>query len=243
LTEAAYSEEQYGRAFPAGYGAHFWHQARLRIVRAELRRMGVRRVIDVGCGPGEYVRALRSDGFDCIGCDPGEVRVPTDLHPFVLGHTPFDAVSDSALAGVEAVLLLDVLEHLADPEEILCGVRRRLPGLKGLVVTVPARQELWSELDRRAGHMRRYDRAALESLLVKTGFQVAESTYLFRLLYVPAMLSRHRSRGRAITAPSRLLIHDCLSRMLVADRRWLPASLPGTSLLCVARPATPEADT
>src|SRR5690606_13370148 len=34
------------------------------------------KVIDIGCGPGRYVRALRREGYDCIGIDgtPGISR-------------------------------------------------------------------------------------------------------------------------------------------------------------------------
>jgi 2-polyprenyl-3-methyl-5-hydroxy-6-metoxy-1,4-benzoquinol methylase len=239
---AAYNDAHYFRAFPQGYEAHFWHRARLRIVQAELRKMAARRVIDVGCGPGAYVAALRADGLDCIGCDPGDITVPEELRPFVFGRTALDEVPDAVLAGVDTALLLDVLEHLAHPDEMLRRVRRRLPKLNAIIVTVPARQELWSELDRRAGHMRRYDRGALETVIAKAGFVVVESTYLFRPLYAPARLTRRRARSRAVTTPSRPWIHDLIARAMTADRRWLPSALPGTSLLCVAKPGGPEAE-
>src|SRR5690606_41493409 len=73
----AYDHRRSAETFPPGYDRHFWHQARRRIVLDALRRHGASRVLDIGCGPGAYVRALREAGFDALGCDPGHDGVPT----------------------------------------------------------------------------------------------------------------------------------------------------------------------
>lgn len=240
LTDAAaYNDAHYARAFPDGYMAHFWHRARLRIVLAELAKTGASAVLDIGCGPGQYVRALREAGYDCIGCDPGDAAIEPGLAPYVFARTSVEEIDAATLARVDTALLLDVIEHLPDPAALLARIGEVLPGLKTLVVTVPARQELWSELDRRARHERRFRLDELDALLTRAGFFVTTSTYLFRVLYPAALLTARRAKGRAVSSPKRPRVHDVLGRLLALDR-LLPARLPGTSALCVARPRRPD---
>ena len=67
---------------------------------------------------------------------------------------------------VRTILLLDVIEHLEDPVAFLAELRSHFPALRHLLLTVPARQELFSNYDEFNGHFRRYDPALLRELLV-----------------------------------------------------------------------------
>jgi len=195
----AYDLQRSADAFPEGYDRHYWHQARQRLVLDALRRHGASRVLDIGCGPGAYVRALRAAGFDADGCDPGHAGVPILAPGHVFTGRGLEQMDGRRLADVDTALLLDVIEHLPDPAPFLADVRRRLPRLRLLIVTVPARPELWSALDRAAGHHRRYTRASLRAALGEAGFAVRELTYAFRLLYLPALaftgMPRRRQRS------------------------------------------------
>jgi SAM-dependent methyltransferase len=241
MQNAAYDEAHYARAFPDGYARHFWHRARLHVVLSELARLDASVVLDIGCGPGQYVRALRDAGYECYGSDPGDVRVDAALSPYVFPRADADAIPPAILQRVQVGLLLDVVEHLPDPAELLTRVGRAFPRLAAVVVTAPARQELWSELDRHAGHRRRYRLEELSALIVASGFVVTEARYLFRLLYPVARLTTRRGRRRRISAPAWSWPHELAGRLLAAEAMVLPRSLPGTSVLCVARPsgATP----
>jgi 2-polyprenyl-3-methyl-5-hydroxy-6-metoxy-1,4-benzoquinol methylase len=95
-----------------------------------------RRVIDIGCGRGDAIEYLRTQGFDVSGIEPstemaaaardkGLPVAQTTLQAFMSGcHDP---------GAYDAVLLLCVLEHVPDPAATLADARRLLrPG--GLVV-------------------------------------------------------------------------------------------------------------
>lgn len=233
----AYDARRSADTFPDGYDRHFWHQARQRLVLDVLRRHGSSRVLDIGCGPGAYVRALRAAGFEAAGCDPGHAGVPTLAPGHVFTGQGLDQMDEGRLADVDTALLLDVLEHLAEPAPFLADVRSRLPRLRLLICTVPARRELWSALDRMAGHHVRHTRASLRAVLGEAGFAVRELSYAFRLLYLPALaFTWMPQRRRRIIAPARPRLHHAVGRLLAAERRLLPDALPGTSLLCVAGP-------
>lgn len=66
------------------------------------------RVLDVGCGPGIYVDALRAVGFDADGIDP-DPRSPYDK------ISVFDPVFDTPkYQGYDLCLSLEVAEHLEE---------------------------------------------------------------------------------------------------------------------------------
>jgi SAM-dependent methyltransferase len=235
-SESIYRAADYARAFPPAYHRHFWHQARLAVVRRQLARLRpIRAVLDVGCGPGQYVRALRQSGYEAFGCDPGDPWVDGDLAGEVFRRTTPDALPDDVRSAVDVVLLLDVLEHLPDPMPMLASLACTLPHARFAIITVPARPELWSALDRQAGHHRRYALKELSALVAVAGLTVIDVRYVFTALYPLAWLGRRRASARSIRPPDHPALHALAGRLLALEARVLPAAVPGTSALCVAR--------
>ncbi len=66
----------------------------------------------------------------------------------------------------------EVLEHVADDRAAAAEIARILSSSGVLVTTVPAGAERLGAVDRMVGHVRRYDRPGIESLLVNAGFAV-----------------------------------------------------------------------
>ncbi|MFL6195107.1 MAG: class I SAM-dependent methyltransferase [Thermoanaerobaculia bacterium] len=97
-----------------------------------------RRVLDLGCGPGEHSRRLAAEGFDMVGVDASEAMLeqarsepePPNLQ-FVLGDLrDLPAATDGPFGG--AICLGNTLPHLLDRDDLLRmarGLRERLsPG-------------------------------------------------------------------------------------------------------------------
>ncbi|MEJ0070481.1 MAG: class I SAM-dependent methyltransferase [Pseudomonadota bacterium] len=95
------------------------------------------RVLDLGCAGGYMGEALKRKGCRVVGVDlfPLEADVALDgfvQHDLNRGMPPLD------LAGFDYVLLLDVLEHVAAPEQFVAELRhaaRFAPDLKVVVST------------------------------------------------------------------------------------------------------------
>src|SRR5438128_822708 len=88
--------------------------------RLERLDLGGRRLLDVGCGTGEFASHAISRGWDAVGIESSamaaqfardENRLP--VHQAVLRTAPFPGAS------CDVVTLLDVLEHLLNPREEL----------------------------------------------------------------------------------------------------------------------------
>jgi len=170
---------------------HFWFVGRRALIGRLLRKyLGdkAKLVLDLGCGTGMMVDVLMRQGYQVLGLDlrpeglyaihktlPRSWLLQAEATQLPLAENVFDVL-----------LLLDVLEHVND-QVLLREVHRVLrPG--GLaMVTVPAMPWLWSSRDEAAGHLRRYTRRQLKSVLEKTGLRVEETLY-YQCLFFPLIL-------------------------------------------------------
>src|SRR4029079_2992535 len=153
---------------------YWWHQTRYRAALAALERAGVTpdaSIGDVGCGTGGFLRFLRARDYSRLsGFDVSPVALTADagsgaaLHavdldsPFTLAGAPFDAL-----------VALDVVEHLADDAAFLRAAAAALRPGGLLFVTVPAFPHLFSRWDSRLPHHRRYTRRTLAAVARAAG--------------------------------------------------------------------------
>jgi hypothetical protein len=190
-------------------------------------------------GRGHYVRLLRADGFDAYGCDTGSPRVHEEVRGFVFGQTDFADLDAALRERVSAVLLLDVIEHIERPADFIASVFRSLPAVRSLIITVPARQELWSNYDEHFRHFLRYDIARLREVVRNSRLSISAWSYFFHALYAPAWILKRAGLNRptAFAAPKHRRLHKWLGYVFWLESKLLPKGLYGTSLVCVCKPA------
>jgi 2-polyprenyl-3-methyl-5-hydroxy-6-metoxy-1,4-benzoquinol methylase len=182
---------------------HPWWRARARLTLALLDRLGVRapaRVLDAGCGWGVTLAALERRGYSGVGMDisrralemleherPGRALIEADLsRSLPEGLEPYDAV-----------LALDVIEHLDDDRAAIerLGWLTRPGGV--VIVSVPALPEMFSEFDRIQGHRRRYLPETLRLSFAQTGLEL-ERTFWWGAWLVPTLRRQRRRPLRAV---------------------------------------------
>ena len=185
--------------------SYWWHQAKRTLVLETLRRHfpAPRRLLEGGVGAGGNLRAFAAAGYTVSGLDISEMAVE---HCHSLGlenvrahdlEQPWPAESGS----VDVVVMLDVLEHLADPVAALRHARQVLAPGGGLVVTVPAGAWLFGPWDRMLGHYRRYTPALLRQHAADAGLKTAWLSHWNSFTYPAAWPMRllQRLRGGAAT--------------------------------------------
>lgn len=226
---------------------HWWFLGRRAVLLAELARWlpsRAVRIAEIGCGSGGLLPALGRYGRVVgVEADPAlrEVARARGL-PVLAGSLPDDL--PLAPGELDAVCLLDVLEHLEDDARSLDAVHRLLAPAGLLLVTVPAYAWLWSRHDELLGHRRRYTRRRLGADLGRAGFTVERLTYFNTLLAPPIITARLVGRVIGRDAHDLARPPETLNRLLAAcfgaERHWLRmARLPfGVSLLAVARRGT-----
>ncbi len=80
----------------------------------------------------------------------------------------------------DTVICSNVIEHVQDDGTALMNIRRLLlPGGKAVLI-VPALKRLYGSMDKRLGHVRRYEKRELEQKLRKAGLKVTKIYFLNR---------------------------------------------------------------
>jgi SAM-dependent methyltransferase len=157
---------------------HPWWHARASFALAVLRENQIlppASVLDVGCGWGVNLQALENAGYQSTGIDISrQILELIDLPGRRLIEADLNQPIPQTLERHDALLLLDVIEHLDDDRGVLRRVSQFLRPDGLAVVSVPALPELFSEFDRIQGHRRRYLPDTLREAFRDTGLAVSK---------------------------------------------------------------------
>lgn len=234
--QTEFNTTQYDAAYPVGIEYHYWNLARNSIIKSVLQKNNLlqKKILEIGCGRGHVVESLRADGYTCIGVDRAEI---TSAKEYLFFGIDFEALSPAIQEETEVVLLCDVLEHVPNPEEFLLKIQHTFPQVRHILITVPARMELWSNYDEYYGHMTRYAQPTLTAVLGSVGCRVLYMSYFFHLLYPPAYILAllKRNRGIIVHPPRGIMkvVHRVLATLFVIEQKFLPRTSGGTSLVCL----------
>lgn len=127
---------RYSSAEPAHTSGYLWSP-----VVDFLRAHGVAKVLDLGCGNGAFSAHLAELGFDVVGCDASTdgIRLARAACDRVRYHQ-ISVYDDPAAIGqteFDAVVALEVIEHLVAPRALLRFARALLRPSGHLVITTP----------------------------------------------------------------------------------------------------------
>jgi len=234
-------DTQYAAAYPELYRKHWWWRVREEILLRKIRRiLGTvtgARILDVGCGAALFFDALQPFGrVEGIESDRNAVEQSgrwradvsvAELNESYVSDAPFDLI-----------LMLDVLEHVADPERLLRRAGEILNPSGSILVTVPAFNCLWTTHDDLNHHLTRYSSNSMRKVIRRAGLATVETGYMFQSLVLAKLLVRlrdavSRAPARVPTVPpaalNRAMQTWFKTEHLVAG--WLPF---GSSLLAVA---------
>ena len=119
-------EIQYGREYRNLYKQHWWWRAReeaiVDLLRRRVKTLSKLEILDVGCGDALFFDRLSSFG-NVEGIEPDSRLIdPANPHRSRIYTLQFDRKFRPGKR-YDLILMLDVLEHLDNPEEALDSVR------------------------------------------------------------------------------------------------------------------------
>ncbi|WP_454645583.1 class I SAM-dependent methyltransferase [Bradyrhizobium liaoningense] len=191
-------------------GTHFIDMASRRHAVNELKRaLGSKAasIMEVGCSAGHLLADMRvalpnarlTGGDYTLGTlvKLGAKMPDIPLVRFNLADSPLP--SDS----YDAMVLLNVLEHIEDDVAAVQHIARMLKPDGVAVIEVPAGPKLFDDYDRELKHFRRYTLPGLCKLIETADLRVERRNYLGALIYPAFYLAKKRSQGNPKPAAER----------------------------------------
>lgn len=173
----------------------FWFRHRNNVIINALKKIGAadNNIADVGGGNGLQAKFLQQN-FPNInialiepgyaGCLAAKNRGVQEVYNCLFQEFDFEQF------GASTVGLFDVIEHIEDDTAFLKEIKGKLKPGDVIIITTPAYNWLWSEMDDYARHHRRYTKTMLKKLAVSAGLKLKYSSYFFSFLWPLTLLVR-----------------------------------------------------
>lgn len=164
----------------------FWFKHRNEVICEVLKKFSVKNsFIDIGGGNGLQALFIQKN-FPAInvaliepgysGCATAKKRGVNHVYNCLFQDFDFQKFNS------EIVGLFDVVEHIENDADFLKQLASKLSKGNRIIITVPAYNWLWSDLDDYGSHYRRYNRKMIEDLAKKSGLKINYFSYFFTYL-------------------------------------------------------------
>lgn len=197
------------------------------------------KILEIGCGSGGNSKIFNdSTNYYGIDISPNAIKRGNNNNLILsdANHLPFvDKTFD-------AVLLLDVLEHLEDDVSTIIEAHRVLKDGGFILVLVPAFGFLWNEHDILNEHKRRYTKKEL-AIKINKKFNIVMMSYWNFFLFIPVALLKIIKRvcmkktADFVTMPdviNNVLFLNILKieNYLIQKKLYFPI---GVSIICICK--------
>ncbi len=151
----------------------------------------VTKVLDLGCGTGEFLFELKKRGCQVFGLDFDRDAIKIAKQRFGLENIYALSFQDffkkEDLPKFDIITFFEVLEHLSDPLEFVKNVKKLLKPSGKIVLSTPFRERMLPNLnswDFPPHHFTRWNKEAILNLFSKQGFSVSYINYVeeFKIL-------------------------------------------------------------
>ncbi len=173
---------------------HWWYQGRKKLLLKIIQNLPLgpnRKILDYGCGAGHILTALQP-----VGTTYG-----VDVEPLAINFCRQKGLKNLFLIKknnklpfaknyFDLIVCLDVLEHIEDDGFALEQIQRCLKPGGSLALFLPAFPILWSNLDVKSHHYRRYTKADIVNKLKTTKLVPQSVNYFNFIFFLPILLIR-----------------------------------------------------
>jgi 2-polyprenyl-3-methyl-5-hydroxy-6-metoxy-1,4-benzoquinol methylase len=180
---------------------HPWELARSKVLLFFVGKLfrGKGSLVDIGSGDGFMAKSVAGK-FPQVNI----IAVDSNYSNYIVHN-----ITDSRLTNIsfledipsspvtfDGAILMDVLEHIEKPEELLMDLKlHHLKSNSFVFLTVPAWQFLFSAHDEELGHFKRYNSKDVKQMVERAGYHVENTGYFFQTLFVVRSIQKLLNRG------------------------------------------------
>jgi SAM-dependent methyltransferase len=192
--------------------AHNYNDYLTRLIRQSTESTDL---IDFGAGIGTFSKRLRTAGYHvkCVEPDPLQRQKLQEQ-----GFDSFDSIASVPDDSASFIFALNVFEHIQQDAIALRDVRQKLKPGGALLIYVPAFEYLWTSLDEKLCHYRRYTRTTLRRVVEQEGFTIEQVRYVDCIGFIAALVFRLLNRSASTLTARTISFYD---RWLFAPSRVL----------------------
>ena len=203
------------------------------------------RLLDIGGGTGNHIRFLESFQLTSIDLSDECIHMLANKYErlphwnFIQGDiTDEKLVEKLGPASFDTVLSCNVFEHIPDDQKAARLSAHLLRKGGKIVLLLPAHENLYGNMDKLAGHFRRYNKKTARILLEQAGFKVEVLRYVNLLGGIGWFVNNRILKHDHLSSPSVNSQIRLFDRYLIPLMRFLEGkrSMPfGQSLVCVGK--------
>lgn len=165
---------------------------------------GATAIMDFGAGIGTFSDVHDIKNVIAVELDPELCNYLKEQ-----GYRSYSSLSDIKDTSIDFIYTLNVLEHIEDDESILKELHSKLkPGGK-IFIYVPAFNVLFSSMDRKVKHFRRYKKSDTINLMKQLGYEVEQAEYVDSMGFFVTLLYKRLNRSGEVNKTS-VKIYDTI---------------------------------
>lgn len=162
-------------------------------------------IVDFGSGIGTFAREIAKNGFRVHCIEPDAKQAAMIAAAGMPVSTSIEEIPDGS---IDYLYTLNVLEHIENDVDALRQLHRKLkPGGK-ILIYVPAFQVLFSSMDRKVGHFRRYTKHDLTAKLRNTKFNIVSARYVDSIGFFASLYFRFAGNDSGSLNHKALIFYD-----------------------------------
>jgi len=214
-------------------GAKNYNSYLINLVKkaSETKKDSSLKLLDFGAGSGTYAEMIRSKRYDV------ECVEPDSLLQDVLKKKKFKVksdVKDTSKERYDYIYSFNVFEHIEDDHSV---AKRLIESLKpggSIVIYVPAFQVLFSSMDEKVGHFRRYRKSRLYDIAVENDLDIKKIKYCDPVGYFAALTFRLIGNKNGDISPKAIWFYDRFVFPLSSLVEPLTGNIFGKNVVLVA---------
>lgn len=165
------------------------------------------KILDFGAGIGLYTEKIAKKDYDVCALEIDLFQNKIIKDKGIKTFLNIDEIEDNSL---DFVFSLNVLEHIKDDNLIIKEIKQKIKIGGKILIYVPAFNMLYSSMDKKVGHYRRYDMKSLSSLMSKNGLKIEKAFYADSLGFFITLLYKFIGNKEGEITKRSIIIYDKL---------------------------------